>query len=124
MNSTGATGGLLAPITTEQATMAAKCTGSIPEATMTGRNSGATTTVTDTSSITAPATIRARLTTSSAASGEPTAAWIASVMSCGMRSAARMREIMNENSRIRMIVPVVSAALTTDRPSEPQVNSR
>ena len=45
-------------------------------------------------------------------------------MSCGTRSNDRMREIMNENSRIRMMVPVVSAAEMTLRRRLRQVNSR
>ena len=111
MNKIGATGGLFAPMTTEQATMDAKWTGSMPFSTIAGRNNGAMTTVTERSSINAPATIRIRFTTKSAMIRLSIMLCMKSEMSCGMRSVARMREIMKENSKIKMIEPVVCAAM-------------
>jgi len=70
MKRIGATGGLLAQITTEVATMAAKCTGWTSFAIISGKNSGATTTVTETSSISAPATMSTVITNTIAMSGE------------------------------------------------------
>ena len=114
----------MAPITTEVATMAAKCTGWISFAIINGMNSGATTTVTEMSSIRAPATTSTEITNMSAMSGEFAMAWTATVKSCGIHSDDKIREIISENSRINIIEPVVSAACTVLFRSEAKVNSR
>ena len=83
--------------------MAAKCTGWMSFAIINGMNSGATTTVTEMSSIRAPATMSTEITNMSAISGESAMAWTATVRSCGMPSDDKIRDIISENRRIKII---------------------